>query len=44
MDVVDRIGETPVVKETPERRIAIQRVTVRKAEPVPSPSPSAPAP
>jgi peptidyl-prolyl cis-trans isomerase B (cyclophilin B) len=44
MDVVDRIGETPVVKETPEKRIAIQKVTVRKAEPVPSPSPSAPAP
>ena len=44
MDVVDRIGETPVVKETPERRLVIQKVTVRKAEPVPSPSPSAIAP
>ena len=40
MDVVDRIGETPVVKETPEKRIVIQKVTARKAEPVPSPSPS----
>jgi peptidyl-prolyl cis-trans isomerase B (cyclophilin B) len=42
MDVVDRIGETPVVKETPEKRIVIQKVTVRKAEPVPPPSPPAP--
>jgi peptidyl-prolyl cis-trans isomerase B (cyclophilin B) len=44
MDVADRIGETPVVKETPEKRIVIQKVTVRRAEPVPSPSPSALAP
>jgi peptidyl-prolyl cis-trans isomerase B (cyclophilin B) len=44
MDVVDRIGETPVVKETPERRIVIQKVTVRTAAPLPSPSPSASAP
>jgi len=40
MDVVDRIGETPVTGQTPNERIVIQKVTIRKAEPAPSPSPS----
>src|SRR5262249_39680426 len=44
MDVADRIADTPVVKETPEKRIVIQKVTGRKAEAVAPPSPSASPP
>src|SRR5437870_682902 len=40
MDVVDRIGEAPVVGDKPQERVVIRKVTVRKAEPSPSPSPS----
>lgn len=41
MDVVDRIGETPVVGDKPTARVAIKKVTVRPAS-TPSPSPVAP--
>lgn len=41
MDVVDRIGETPVVGDKPTARVVIQKVTVRPAA-APSPSPVAP--
>lgn len=45
MDVVDRLAETPVTGETPQKRVVIQKVTIRAvaASPSPSPSPS-PAP
>jgi peptidyl-prolyl cis-trans isomerase B (cyclophilin B) len=35
MDVVDRIGETPVVGDKPQERIVVRRVTIRKVEPSP---------
>jgi peptidyl-prolyl cis-trans isomerase B (cyclophilin B) len=43
MDVVDRIGETPVEGDKPQKRIVIQKVTIRAlaASPAPSPSPAA---
>jgi peptidyl-prolyl cis-trans isomerase B (cyclophilin B) len=41
MDVVDRVGETPVVGDKPTARVVIQKVTVRPAA-APSPSPAAP--
>jgi peptidyl-prolyl cis-trans isomerase B (cyclophilin B) len=40
MDVVDRIGETPVDGDKPQKRIVLQKVTVRPLAPSPSPSPS----
>jgi cyclophilin family peptidyl-prolyl cis-trans isomerase len=40
MDVVDHIGETPVDGDKPQKRIVLQKVTVRPAAPPPSPSPS----
>ena len=40
MDVVDHIGETPVDGDKPQKRIVLQKVTVRPAAPSPSPSPS----
>jgi peptidyl-prolyl cis-trans isomerase B (cyclophilin B) len=45
MDVVDKIGETPVVGDKPESRLVIRKVTVRPvpapaAEPAPAASPS----
>jgi hypothetical protein len=40
MDVVDRIGETPVDGEKPQRRVVIQKVTIRPLAAAPSPSPS----
>jgi cyclophilin family peptidyl-prolyl cis-trans isomerase len=39
MDVVDRIGETPVVGDKPQARVVIQKVTVRAVTASPSPSP-----
>jgi peptidyl-prolyl cis-trans isomerase B (cyclophilin B) len=39
MDVVDRIGETPVVGDKPSSRVVLRKVTVRPV-PVPAPSPS----
>ena len=43
MDVVDRIGETPVEGDKPVKRIVLQKVTIRAlaASPAPSPSPAA---
>jgi peptidyl-prolyl cis-trans isomerase B (cyclophilin B) len=45
MDVVDRIGETPVVGDKPQSRVVIKKVTIRpvaaSASPSPSPAPSA---
>jgi peptidyl-prolyl cis-trans isomerase B (cyclophilin B) len=41
MDVVDRIGETPVLGDKPASRVVVRKVTVR---PVPEPSPSPAAP
>jgi peptidyl-prolyl cis-trans isomerase B (cyclophilin B) len=41
MDVVDRIGETPVVGDKPQSRVVIQKVAIR-AVPPPLPSPSSP--
>jgi cyclophilin family peptidyl-prolyl cis-trans isomerase len=43
MDVVDRIDETPVDGDKPQRRVVIQKVTIRALAAAPSPSPS-PAP
>ena len=43
MDVVDRIGETPVDGDKPQRRVVIQKVAIRALAAAPSPSPS-PAP
>ena len=43
MDVVDRIGETPVDGDKPQRRVVIQKVAIRPLAAAPSPSPS-PAP
>ena len=43
MDVVDRIGETPVDGDKPQRRVVIPKVTIRALAAAPSPSPS-PAP
>ena len=40
MEVVDHIGETPVDGDKPQKRIVLQKVTVRPAAPSPSPSPS----
>ena len=40
MDVVDRIGETPVEGDKPVARIVIQKVTIRALAPSPAPSPS----
>ena len=40
MDVVDRIGETPVVGDKPESRVVIKKITVRPIAASPSPSPS----
>jgi peptidyl-prolyl cis-trans isomerase B (cyclophilin B) len=40
MDVVDRIGETPVDGDKPQKRIVLQKVTVRPVAPSASPSPS----
>jgi len=40
MDVVDHIGETPVDGDKPQKRIVLQKVTIRPAAPSPSPSPS----
>jgi hypothetical protein len=40
MDVVDRIGETPVEGDKPVKRIVLQKVTIRPAAAAPSPSPS----
>jgi len=40
MDVVDRIGETPVDGDKPQRRVVIQKVTIRALAAAPSPSPS----
>ena len=40
MDVVDRIGETPVEGDKPVKRIVIQKVTIRALVPSPAPSPS----
>jgi peptidyl-prolyl cis-trans isomerase B (cyclophilin B) len=44
MDVVDRIGETPVVGDKPQTRVVIKKVTVRPMAASPSPSPAASAP
>jgi len=44
MDVVDRIGETPVDGDKPQRRVVMQKVTIRALVAAPSPSPSPPAP
>lgn len=46
MDVVDRVGETPVVGDKPQSRVVIQKVTIRAvaAAPPPSPSPSPSSP
>ena len=40
MDVVDRIGETPVEGDKPVKRIVLQKVTIRPSAASPSPSPS----
>jgi peptidyl-prolyl cis-trans isomerase B (cyclophilin B) len=40
MDVVDRIGETPVEGDKPVKRIVIQKVTIRPLAATSSPSPS----
>jgi peptidyl-prolyl cis-trans isomerase B (cyclophilin B) len=40
MDVVDRIGETPVDGDKPQRRVVIQKVAIRALAAAPSPSPS----
>jgi cyclophilin family peptidyl-prolyl cis-trans isomerase len=40
MEVVDRIGETPVDGQTPRERVVIQKVTIRALAPSPTPSPS----
>jgi cyclophilin family peptidyl-prolyl cis-trans isomerase len=40
MDVVDRIGDTPVEGDKPVKRIVIQKVTIRPLVPSPAPSPS----
>jgi peptidyl-prolyl cis-trans isomerase B (cyclophilin B) len=40
LDVVDRIGETPVEGDKPVKRIVIQKVTIRAPVPSPAPSPS----
>jgi predicted dehydrogenase/cyclophilin family peptidyl-prolyl cis-trans isomerase len=40
MDVVDRIGETPVEGDKPVKRIVLQKVTIRAVAASPSPSPS----
>jgi peptidyl-prolyl cis-trans isomerase B (cyclophilin B) len=40
LDVVDRIGETPVVGDKPQKRVVIQKVTIRKAEATPTSAPS----
>jgi len=42
MDVVDRIGETPVEGDKPVPRIVLQKVTIRAvaASPAPTPSPA----
>lgn len=46
MDVVDRLGETPVVGDKPQSRVVIRKVTVRPVaaspSPVASPAPSSP--
>ena len=44
MDVVDRIGETPVDGDKPQRRVVIQKVAIRPLAAAPSPSPSPLAP
>jgi peptidyl-prolyl cis-trans isomerase B (cyclophilin B) len=41
-DVVDRLGETPVVGDKPQTRVVIRKVTVRPLTASPSPSPVAP--
>lgn len=40
MDVVDRIGETPVEGDKPVSRIVLQKVTIRALAAVPAPSPA----
>jgi len=40
MDVVDRIGETPVEGDKPVKRIVLQKVTIRAVAASPSPAPS----
>jgi peptidyl-prolyl cis-trans isomerase B (cyclophilin B) len=40
MDVVDRIGETPVEGDKPVKRIVLQKVTIRALAAPPSPAPS----
>ena len=40
MDVVDRIGETPVDGDKPQRRVVIQKETIRALAAAASPSPS----
>jgi peptidyl-prolyl cis-trans isomerase B (cyclophilin B) len=40
MDVVDRIGETPVEGDKPVKRIVLQKVTIRAVAASPSPSPA----
>jgi len=40
MEVVDRIGETPVDGQTARERVVIQKVTIRALAPSPAPSPS----
>jgi peptidyl-prolyl cis-trans isomerase B (cyclophilin B) len=44
MDVVDRIGETPVVGDKPPSRIVIRKVTIRAVPAAPPLSPSPPSP
>jgi peptidyl-prolyl cis-trans isomerase B (cyclophilin B) len=45
MEVVDRLGETPVVGEKPQTRVVIKKVTVRPAAaPSPAASPLPPSP
>lgn len=43
MDVVDRLGETPVVGDKPQSRVVIKKVTIRSVAASPSPAAS-PAP